>query len=164
MIGAGYLAPSLAETRTSSAVPPVKLVSSEKPLAESFATSARAIHEGGPAKLLLDVDRRKEGAFTLSASAIVYDDRGKIVVAEEVAPPTDLPPPAMGKKYAFELPALPDGFYRAELLAGWHQDNVESSVEVEDMYLRVEKGTLREEDPTKWARESMVLFATKKGE
>jgi hypothetical protein len=92
----------------------------------------------------------------------VFDDRGGIAVPEQTPPRKITPPDSTPVSFTFDLPSLREGFFRADIMVGWVNEGVESTIVSADVFLRVRNGQLEGMDPEAWTKESLVRFANKK--
>jgi hypothetical protein len=102
--------------------------------------------------------KRVTGALTL------FDDVGQTAVGEAHSSISALAAGGSVELGTLQLPArLADGFYRANTVVGWKDEEGGIGTIDRDLYLRVEAGRATVIPLEQWMKESNAIFARKKG-
>ena len=148
------LTPSPQDSERRSLLPAALAESSHS---RSFSVASRVAPGDAQTLLLIDLDRKRSGNYVVAASAMLLDDQGEIGVPEMRTNRIAFPPSQSAQKFAFQVPPLPDGYYRGEVYVGWHNDGIDSDTAIHDIYLRVRNGKTTSEDAESWHKNSRVM-------
>lgn len=95
------------------------------------------------------------------ASVTLVDDQGNVFEPERTSTVETLKPQEARSGLEVDLSRLADGFYRAQIVGGWRDQDGTGSTS-KDIVFAIKNGRVKRMDTESWLRDSRALFATKK--